>query len=125
MAKRNTVIPAMPFWPVTPSHCSGVPTLSSTITQCGPSAEPAAATSMGESMVVGLDPLGGAHGPRPLRCSSASSASSSSVGEAKTNRRSPQASNISSCWLCGSHTNQDHNSGWRVTTISLMSLGLW
>ena len=79
---------------------------------------------MGDGIDVGLAPTGGVHGPRPLRCNSASSASSSSVGDVNTNRRSPHASNISSCWLCGSHTNHDHNSGCRVTTMSLRSLGL-
>ncbi len=80
---------------------------------------------MVDGIVVGLDPLGAVHGPRPLRCSSESSASSSSVGELNTRRRSPHASNISSCWLCGNHTIHDHNSGWRVTTMSLTSPGLW
>ena len=69
--------------------------LSSTMTQCGPSLVPN--DSIAEGIDDGLVPTGGVHGPRPLRCSSASSASSSSVGDANSNRRRPHASNISSC----------------------------
>ncbi|ETB18463.1 hypothetical protein O983_24630 [Mycobacterium avium 09-5983] len=84
------------------------------------------AVSSAEPMAVGLAAASGVQGPRlPFMCSSAPRVASSSSGVAKTSRRHPQASNSSSCRLCGSHTIHDHTSGLRVTTSSLTSRGLW
>ena len=78
----------------------------------------------GAIVADGLDPEGGVQGPRPFLCNSESSASSRSAGEVKIRRRMPHASNIASWWLWGNHTSHDHRSGWRVTTMILMSAGL-
>ncbi|WP_264026180.1 hypothetical protein, partial [Mycolicibacterium insubricum] len=79
-ASRSTVMPDMPIRPVTPSQASGAVTASSTISQCGRGRS--VPRAIGEGIDTGLAVLGGLHGPRLLWCSSASSSSSSSPGEA-------------------------------------------
>ena len=123
-AMRSSVIPALPTCPHHALPCSGLPMLSSTITRCGPRST----APLPRPPVPSPSPSGWRRRRRPrarvaLHVQLGAQRLFELLWRGENQPPQPQASNISSCRLCGSHTIHDHTSGLRVTTISLTSRG--